>query len=335
MIKKAFKNSVCPITLEELKDKDPRHIFVHCDIGIMMTELYIYLTKSLYFTNPVTRVPFDIKDLLALETAMKSVHGIDIIECIAPSLPDLEGIQRRWNTEEDLEVFSEEELLSRISSKILSTTEDALVVEVDLDIDDDHPTTDGEYDEPLQPAALVRLSPEMEVLPYPSLVRLFMDTGRQRRMKDQLNLLQFLEYDAAEVFRHFCHVVNETSWQRWVWEQTSTTVLELVTSRMGKDDCVGIQDIIHENDSEHVDLQLEVHYTTKWDIYRVILLTMWERKYLQICGDITTISPSEFIVINKMHRTNINEQDASYINPFLDSIQEKLIVTPKSAGQNP
>ena len=68
--------SICPITLEPI---DPLFIYNHCGCDFDIFALYTYLTKSVVYVNPVTRVPFTIDDLSEMENHIKSVCGSDAI----------------------------------------------------------------------------------------------------------------------------------------------------------------------------------------------------------------------------------------------------------------
>jgi hypothetical protein len=370
-----WNNDVCPITLERLDEKRREQIFVHRDIGMDIDALYTYLTKSLYFTNPVNRVPFEIEELCALEEQVKTLHGLDAIDQRSstdntPGTPTtVDGPPFVPDADEDL--LTESELLSRIRVTVTTQEGDGdntmLCIDVNLDITDlqmdsrtasSEPTSlngsvvgssgsdddeKSEVEEKTEEAATeVDDRDEQDGLKFPlqSVVKLFLDTGRSGRMKDELNLLQFLQYESADLLNQIMDIVSDTFWQQWVWEQTCPSVLEVVAEHTGRStgrDSSVIEEIVHDvsdamvsaTNDVPIDLQLEVHYSENWEAYRVIVLNSLERQYFDVCCDVADVAIDEFRVLTKGHQDTVdgrvqNESWSSLVNDIIASVRSRI-----------
>lgn len=323
MIGQCPENTTCPITLESLEGQD---VFVHGTTGFVMRDLYLYLCRSLYFTNPVNRVPFDLAALEALETRMRQVHGDDVIE-ISPGPTASSAETDAWSfTDDGMRAMSDSEILERLTVCVTRNDDDLVEIEVDLDLAGVlGPLGDDDAAETPATSSVHVCNDNNDDPPYPSVVRLFLDAGRARRLKEEMDLVQFLEYESAAIFRCLCDVVCESEWQRWAWEKTSAIVLEHVADHVNDDEIRSIihnlgEDVITDSD----DLHLDVHYTSSWDVYRLALMTMWEHRLALSIRDMAAIDANEAEVLVRMHRAAIPGDMAPEDQEYLRGVLEGL-----------
>lgn len=320
-----YTNTVCPITLEELSSApEASHVFVHGTTGFMAKDLYLYLMSSLYFTNPITRVPFDLESLGALEARMRAAFGDDAIETASMPSPSLENRAAPWAFEDDgMRELGEGEILERIAIRVIKAEEEGAEIEVDLDLEGVlGPVIIDNVPADIPPPPNDPEPVNDDAMPYPSIVRLFLDNGRARRLKEELDLVQFLEYESGEVFRRLCAAANEAQWQRWVWEQTSAIVLEHITDCVCEDE---IRDIVHDLPDFHdPDMNVDIHYTSAWDTYRLALMTMWEQRLTRVVGDMAQLNREEARLLIKVNKARAPLEDVEQLHGFLETVKEHL-----------
>ena len=283
-----MKNEHCPITFEAISDIDPQRLFVHHDIGMDVDALYCYLLKAAYFLNPVTRTPFSIDELLALENQFKELHGPDSITsvlstvCDAPLSPPSQG----------------SEVTTEITVRLdPSTAENVVRLHVDLDMSLQESPPRPPRVEPCSTSSPDSVNQDF-TFPVKSLVQEFLDAGRTARLEDRINTISFLSFEGTEVVHEMMALMGDDMWQQQVWEQTSSSVIDAISHLLQPD----VQtEIVHNQPIEEYDLNLEVEYNDCWNVYRMLLLHVLEKRYTAICRRLYTIDAQECRLLFKIH----------------------------------
>jgi hypothetical protein len=327
-------------TLAELNERD---IYVHHDIGMRMDSLYIYLTKSVYFTNPITRLPFLLEELVDLERQMKVRHGAGVIDDRPWTAPvdtgDLGDTIRfeRMRMDDDM-VHSVnihmDPVVGENTVRLMINVELPEAVIRSMTTHGSAPAVDPEPPPRLDPGGQLEekgdeavvatgsLFDDDVMLPLPSVVVMFLDKGRERRLKDQLSLIQFLQYEGAEIVSQMIDVMNDVYWHQQVWNQTSSTIIETVVEHIREHGPSELRDRVDgeepweaylsglttETRVDDIDLSLEVQYSECWEIYRMLVLHVLERKYTLIARDLWTIDHDEFRVMYASHLTTVRQR---------------------------
>ena len=329
-------NDLCPITLEPLGEKSPQEVFVHADVGFDMLALYEYLVHAPQFNNPVNRIPFTLEQLEALEKQMETVFGAD---CILYTNNDEADSQNSlanddYEDEDDsvppsstrVNWLDDTELISRLNTSIttVSTDSNARVIRLRVDIDladahvDDEDEAEETNNEEIETDEDEFSNIDQDSLPprrtFPSVTDMYRDTGRQRRMSDQLALLQFLEYDAMNVLVQLMDMVYDDHFHRFVWQHTSLDVMDTVTTYLTDQEpepSGNVYTHIEEPSPDPpspADYDLEVVYTECWEIYRQVLIHTLEQRYADAAHDIFNIGTNDARALFACHRAHVRQR---------------------------
>ncbi len=340
-------NELCPITLEPLRDKPPLQVFVHRGTGFDIEALYHYLTVSPSMTNPLNRIPFTCEDLVRLETQMKEVYGTDCIIPYSPNASTPSSPTHDDSISDTVDWFSDAELQSRVTTQVVGSSASVGVsasATIRLRVDIDVTETDVEELPGYDSIEEMKLVPEADEicdwddfplssyeLPptrvFPSVVEMYADRGRERRMQDRLCLLQYLEYEAMHTLRTLLDLSNDHNFHRHVWEQTSLSVMDTVsqhltpTNASDTPDSAGITEQVFHHTAPDVELDeraattdaaadynLEVVYTECWEIYRLIVIHTLQRKYTETARDIANLGRTELQALVSCHRHQVQQE---------------------------
>ncbi len=307
------KNDRCPITFEFLADIAAGKIFVHEDIGMEVDALYCYLLKAPDMLNPVTRAPFQIHDLLRLEETFLGLHG-------PGSICDLSSDTTTTTHDMEMTMLHEESVITNVTVTMVenNTEQHTLRLQVDLDVPDT--LIDATPAEPIIPALPSDLpvcatdSSDM-VLPVKSLVKEFLDAGRSVRFRNDLNTISFLCFEATEVCNEMIALMMDTMWHQQVWQQTSRNVIEAVTELYtppnGPDTAESL---------EEYDLNLEVEYTDCWEVYRLMILHVLEKRYTQLLQRLAELDREECRLLVKINRDMVTRTQSGDATDILHQI---------------
>ena len=184
-------------------------------------------------------------------------------------------------------------------------------------------------------------------LPLPSLVKLFEDAGRPQRLKEELNMLQFLVNDAAELMKHMLEISTDNAFHEYVWTQTSSSILDAVTRflresmNQQEDQCI-VEEFHVLCDTGNLlpdprspstapatatppglsteelinNYNLEVVYNDCWEIYRIMVMHVLEGRYIDVCRDVLQISRNELRVMIDSHSTLIRQEEQAQDVPL-------------------
>jgi hypothetical protein len=309
--KHMYTNAICPITLEAIAEMHPDDIFVHRETAMNLEAFYVYLINSVYFVNPVTRVPLTLEDLVELEQRIKAKHGIGAIDYSPPQastegvvvLPHEIGMQR------DVSIHVERH----------GPVDVRLTVNVDVPTPSVHDQQfpDVPPEPPPLPPEVIPSDDDVFRPPVPSVVGMFLDGGRERRLRDRLSMIQYLQYEGAEIVAQMRAVLDDTQWHQQVWNQTSSSVLEAVMDFM-REQTDGDETAwearltsLEAGDGgavEPADLSLEVQYDECWEIYRMLVLHTLETRYTLAARDLYLIDRREFATVMDSHLATLREQ---------------------------
>jgi hypothetical protein len=316
----------CPITMEEI---DEGNVFVHANYSFDAFALYTYLTKSVFFVNPVNRVPFTIEDLTLLEDKMKQLCGAD---CIVSRSDSSSDCGRKTPSESDEEIsMVDTDIDSDLPSSLVelrlvpspidarirmevnlnmngyesSSSESSLSVDGDTEVETDNDIAyfDDNSDEIRQ-----------EDLPprrcYYSIVEMFQDKHRATKMKADLDLVQYLNYDGVDLINQMVGLLCDENFHQMVWEQTFPTVLDTLSGI--------IRDRSVPSDSN---VDVEVVYSDCWETYRSRVLKLLNRRYTEVVRDLKCIDISEAEACVKSHISLVES------NADLNTERKSLVVT--------
>lgn len=327
-----MQNDICPITMETLSSTE--HIFEHMGIGFDTTALYNYLISAPRFTNPVTRVPFSSDELTRLEKKICEIYGQNSIVHTTHDSDEIDFQRASFSLLEEgmVDWFDDSIMLSRVSAKVLDITPDpggsapTVHMMIDIDVSDNSPPTS-----PIMSRSSSFIINDVEEeeehenacdTVFPSVLDMYNDSGRERRMCDQLSLLQYLDFEIVNTLSRMIEICIDTNFQTYVWQHTSFEVMETAMTHIrGTSSYIGssvIHDdvIVHHNTNAPPDFNLEVRYTEKWQIFRSFLLQTLERHYLDSMNDVLNIGSNEFEASLRCHCTVLEE--AKHKHPFMD-----------------
>lgn len=340
-----MQNDLCPITLESLGTKKLEEVFVHADVGFDMLALYEYLVQAPRFTNPVNRIPFTIEDLERLEAQMESVFGKDCILYkndledgeIArdQAMAEGEDVHNEGREVARVDWLDDTELLSRLNTSITTVSTDSntnariirLRVDIDLGDAEEHVSLSAssvavseeeeEYEHE-EEDEFMQIGPDL--LPprrtFPSVTDMYRDTGRQRRITDQLSLLQFLEYDGMNLLVQLMDMVYDDHFHRFVWQHTSLDVIDTVTTYLTDQEPSPSGNVFTRITEPSptpglpADYDLEVVYTECWEIYRQVLIHTLEGRYTEVAQDVMNIGVNDARALFACHRAYIRQRAA-------------------------
>lgn len=336
-----WANDVCPFSLEPLRDKAPETVFTHREIGMDLDALYAYLLHAVYFTNPVTRVPFEIQDIENIETAFLELHGPGAIEreptMANPgvAVPDIGPEPSDW--------MSDSVLLPRVNITVRDSAADFYRLHVDLEVPGwdsvpprPAPTMTNGEDDSLESFHNVHPDGSNIKLPVASIIKLFLDSGREGRMRDEIDLITYLTYEAINLVRQMLDTCCDVHFQSQVWMQTSPVVMDTIRRHIANEPSG--EEVIAEltitpqtsPPSEEPSIQLEVVYTDQWEIYRIMLLQILETRYRETCRDIHSRDRDEYRVALAQHRAMAHEEkvrgnNVDLVEDILNIISRELV----------
>lgn len=280
-------NTRCPITLAELSEMDPTHVYYHSNIGFDVFALYTYLTTSTNFDNPLTKTKFTATDVEDMEKQVKQLCGNDSIayRSVSPSPPSSDSsvqgdepttVTLRVSIEPvNIELNSEGSLTPHSSST--SSTEfqesDDDSNELTLDI------SSVINEEDLPPSRC-----------YPSLVSMYNNPGRTLQMKINLDLIQYFADDSTDVLEQIINVMCDDTFRTAIWEQTSPTVLEAV------------EDLVTDSSSVNV----EVIFPDTWEEYRTRLTQQLCDQYAEVLRNMNNVNRDETSFLTRRHIVHVN-----------------------------
>lgn len=292
----------CPITLEEVA---PENVFVHSGSAFDIFALYCYLVKSVNLVNPVNRVPFSLEDLERLEKRMRELCGED---CIVTRGPDDTAIMSTSSSEtlEAPDLTDVQGLTtSSVELRLVPSADECIRMEVNLNLtgydssssessteDDDTPYFEFEN------ASNIR---EEDLPPrscYYSLVEMFHDKTRTARMKADLDLVQYLNYDGVDLVNQMVSLLCDDNFHQMVWEQTFPTVIDTLN---------GLIRDRTSNPESNVDV--EVVYSDCWETYRSRVLRVLNRRYAEVVRDLKCIDAGEAEACVKSHMSLVETND--------------------------
>lgn len=324
------KNDICPITLEPVRNL--RDVFYHCEIAMDVDALYLYLVKAIYFLNPVTRVPFELEDLVRLEQAIRARHGMFAIQ----KEPDVSSLSTTDSVMVSTMVdISETDVLTRMHIIVDEevSRRDMVRVHVEVDVPDPPVVTRVVPEETTM--VVTTTIPENHqdmVFPLPSVVSMYLDKGRERRLKERLDIVQYLCTEGTHILNEMIQVCDDTYWHEQVWQQTSESVIDTVTQFIREQNHLPlppeedmIAEISFDNEVviEEVDLQLEVRYSECWEVYRAMIQHVLEKKYFITLRDLHQIDVTEAQLLLRLHLNEIQESN-QLIRQILLSVQTHL-----------
>lgn len=293
---------VCPITLEEI---ECQHEFTHAGIVFNIFALYTYLTKSVYFQNPVTRTTFTLQELQDLESGIKSLCGDDSIaytedtDCTVTSRVSSDENYNYSSTSVSEYGDTSTQDLS-LEYHVLQTNQNTerLLVQVNVSLQPNSSSaspssssgSDTTYfdEESFEPATLDNLPPRRC---YPSVVSMFEDDERSSKMKADLDILQYLSYDCLDTLTQITSILSDRRFHQVVWEQTSPIILETVSTVVDRADGVDV----------------EVTYLNCWDNYRTLLLRTLRNRYAETLADMRRVDPGEAEITVRSHISVVEE----------------------------
>ena len=226
--------------------------------------------------------------------------------------------------------------------------------EDDEEEDDEDEDEEEEEEEEEEEGETVRAFADREVelhlLPLPprrtflSVMEMYQDSGRERRMCERLSLMQFLEYEAMSQLRSMMDLSQGQQFHRFVWQQTSMDVIDTVTMYLSQGTPAtpsweGEEAQVVEDESIEVasgdpplasDYNLEVQYTECWEVYRTVVMQRFERQYRDTMRDIFALGRADFDATLSCHRstvessTDVSVQDCTTILEMLDRVQRDI-----------
>ena len=185
-----------------------------------------------------------------------------------------------------------------------------------------------------------------------SVVDMYRDTGRQRRLSDRLSVLQYLEYDAMGILVQIMDMAYDNHFHRFVWQHTSLEVIDTVTTYLTREEEGETRQHTRQNETQSqrqdesqlvqqitepsplpslpADYDLEVVYTECWEVYRLVLIQSLERLYAEAARDILNLGVHDFHAMLSCHRTLVRqrarEQQVNYdsVLEIIDKLETEL-----------
>ena len=163
---------------------------------------------------------------------------------------------------------------------------------------------------------------------FESLVDMYKDTGRGTRMEEQMSLLQYLEYDAMDILVQIINMADDQNFHRYVWQHTSLDVIDTVTTYLEGGEVDREEDVMtritEPSPSSTTDYDLQVEYTSCWEVHRLLIVDNLQSRYLAVAGDILDVSRSDFRALLTAHRAHVR-QCALENGVNYDTILEMLV----------
>ena len=288
----------CPITLEAI---DPLYVYRHSGIVFDVFAIYTHLTTSVHFVNPVTRAQFTLQDLEDLERQVQQLCGEDAIY-----VPDETSGSDIFDPGTDDDHTEVDEVPMELEVLPL-TIDERIRLQVNLNIAPSNtPTTsEGDPEEDLAYFDVCNLDVDLDHvddgLPpkrcFPSIVAMYNDTARAKKLKSDLDLIQYLTYDSLDIFSQMVSLLSDDHFQQMVWEQTSHTVFSVINQIVGEQNG-GSTDV-------DVDVDVEVTYSDCWETYRSRMLRVLNRRYVEVIQDMRRIDPAEAELCVKSHKSDV------------------------------
>jgi hypothetical protein len=329
-------NDICPITRETLAEKPRDEVFVHDRIGMDLDALYMYLCVAVYFRNPVSRVPFHLSQVTELEAAFERRHGPGSIRRTndrggdANGAPPTDPGDGNGNgnappvrATDPLVWLSNDVVLPRVTVDVVRQQGTSLKCIVDLQV----PEYDDMIPSPPRPRSpveekhdavaadgVVDNPPQVE-FPVRSILELFMDAGREGRLRDEIHLSEYLSHESTDVLHHILWIADDARFQQHVWNQTSSMVLGSARDRLSPADAAspGFSEVRVGRDESVLsllpaDVLVEAEYTENWETYRVLLLHTLETRYVEVTRELATVSSEEWSTNLAMHWSIVHEE---------------------------
>lgn len=352
-----MSNETCPITLEPLSEIE--HVFVHENVGFDLVALYEYLVQAPQLINPVNRQRFERRDLIGLEQRMEVIFGEGCIlvteedddtdtdddvdsDVGEDGRPTVDGDDMHMHAPAAL--LDEAEIISRINTSILNVASESnarlIRLQVDLDISDlplplpNRPATPSPSMSTHSSSSSTAIDIDPNDLPprrtFPSVVQMLEDRGRTQRMADRMSLIAYLEYDALAVLHQMLDLGTDARYHRFVWNHTSLDVMDAVTTYLDRsnertpdpDALVAITEPSPQSVSQG-DYDIEVVYTSVWEVYRSMILTDLQERYVEAVRDIRNLSVNDYRALVASHR-HLVEQRGTELHIQFDDLMHFL-----------
>ena len=317
---------ICPITLEAIPDG---HAFVHCGTAFDATSLYTYLLQAPHLTNPVNRVPFTRPDLEGLQGVMQGIYGRDCI--VRPSFePDdddsVDDDIVVIDTQDEEDWFDEVTLMDLFSTVIEERRDNTIRLRVELNIpvneDDDETPSLSDSTGSLSSNGSLELPPSRI---FNSLVDMYDDSARSRRLSDQLQLLQFLDFEAVDLVRRMLNLSDPDAFHNLVWSNTHVAIMESVLAYLRAEDEAEHQHTVAgivvseapqapppSEEGEPPNFNLHVSFTDDWLIYRTRLQGQLRARYGEVMTDIRRLGMTHSDTSTRSHITMVREYAARF-----------------------
>lgn len=328
-----LKNSYCPITLEPFCDSDPRHIYTHAGVSYNVFALYTHLSTSVHFCNPVNRVPFSLVELEDIENRIRSLCGPDAITKTNDSDQDDTGSVKLFSDDSALESSVELQVIGPDQIR----PDDTITLQVDVRVSDDQ--SDDKSEEGSCPIRYMHTSQSYSTLTsitssdvqddsdifdldvfsniseddlppkfsYPSVVEMFKDVSRTRQMVADMDLVQYLNYESADILQQIISLISDDDFHQTVWEQTSPSVTETINRLI--EERTNAPDIVQDNSNYNI----EIIYGDCWEIYRHHVLRWLRRRYRESITNMNRVSNNDADLCIKSHINIVN--DSSKLSP--------------------
>lgn len=327
--------AVCPITMEPI---DPGGEWTHAGVTFDVFALYTYFLKTVNYVNPVNRIPFTLSDLESLETKIKEICGEDAIAYNDNALDENDDVyscgsstSRSSTPLNDYQV--QLHLMPALDSEVIR-------VQVTLNVPPPSPVSSVSSDggdltseecsvcedtvegvEDIDDVDYTGYTP-VDLPPsrcFPSIVRLFNNSQRTKKIKADMDVIQYLMYDSLDVMSQIVDLLTDSTFHQLVWEQTSPSVIDAVTQIVGTN-----------SEATNRDVGVEVLYSDCWETYRGRLLRVLNRRYAEIIHDIYRVDRNEAELCIRSHLSDVqnNTSIPSERRTWLCDLLERLLVSP-------
>jgi hypothetical protein len=317
------EETTCPITLEPIVDGQA---FVHVGTAFDATALYSYLLQAPHLTNPVNRIPFERVDLLRLEALMEDIYGEGCILHTSPSPSgDLDDDVVVLDTQDDEnDWFDHLALMDLFTTVVEEQTDNTIRLRVDYNVSSPPAppssvvSDSGSDDETSSTCSSLDLPPSRV---FDSVVALLDDAeARARRMTDQLQVLQFLDFEAVDLVRRMLELANPDSFHALVWSNTQLAIMQAVveylrleSSSSDQEDVAGVVVTeLAESPPSLPEYNLHIQYDDAWIDYRGRLHAQLTSRYRDVMTDIRRIGPVHADASARSHVTMVREYAATF-----------------------
>lgn len=288
-----MESDTCPITLDPI---DPLHRFRLAGVDFDIFALYGAILHSVNFVHPISRVPLTLENLKDLEAKIQELCGEDAIytpeEAVSLGTSTADTSDTT-DTEDDYE--DEPESLSLQLRLLPQLSDERIRLQVDLNVPFNTPqSSEGDPDELLDISESdfsgTDLPPSRR---FPSIVHMFNDTQRVNKMKADMDLLQYLNYDSLDVLTQMISLLCDDHFHQLVWEQTSPSVFEAINR------------LVSTREGGGGDIDVEVTYSDCWETYRTRVVRMLNRRFTEVINDIRRVNPAEAELCVRSHISNV------------------------------